>query len=458
MAEGGFSMAENEQIKTAEDIFTEMSQCTPKEIEAMDHKYILRAWTPVGEPVLIERGQGPYVWDVFGKKYIDCNSGLFSNNAGFSNPKILDAVVRQVSKVIQTSMRQSNVPAVFLAAKLAQITPGDLDQIYYTTSGAECTENAIKMARSYSGKSEMIVLKNAYHGLSYGALAATSSSKYKQRFGPMLAGFLRAPMPYCYRCHFQPESCGLWCANEIEAIINGSGIETTSEVNEIGSVMVEPVQGSGGIIPPKGYLTRVQEICRKHGLVFILDEIQTGFGRTGKMFTAEYEGLTPDILLIAKNVGGGFPLGAVVTTKPYAEKFITGTCTTLAGNAVACAAGLALISEIQERKLAHNAAEMGAYLKDGFENIDNRRFIGEAYFQGLMGGCEIVRDKQTKEPISGEEKTRIVWRLLEEGIMLSASGPLGNRFRVHPTLDITAKDADQILLAFDRAIHEVLAQ
>ena len=125
-------MAENEQIKTAEDIFTEMSQCTPEEIEAMDHKHILRAWTPVGEPVLIERGQGPYVWDVFGKKYIDCNSGLFSNNAGFSNPKILDAVVRLVSKVIQTSMRQSNVPAVFLAAKLARITPGDLDQIYYT--------------------------------------------------------------------------------------------------------------------------------------------------------------------------------------------------------------------------------------------------------------------------------------------------------------------------------------
>ncbi|RLB99893.1 MAG: hypothetical protein DRH90_19550 [Deltaproteobacteria bacterium] len=451
-------MASNETMKGAEDIFMEMSQCTPKEIEAMDQKHIFRAWTPVGEPVLIERGQGPYVWDVFGKKYIDCNSGLFSNNAGFSNPKILDAVIKQVPKIIQTSMRQSNVPAVFLAAKLAQITPRDLDQIYYGTSGAECAENAIKMARSYSGKSEMIVLKNAYHGLSYGALAATSSSKYKQGFGPMLPGFLRAPMPYCYRCHCQPETCGMWCANEIEAIIKGTGIETTSEVNEIGAVMIEPVQGSGGIIPPEGYLTRVQEICRDHGLVFILDEIQTGFGRTGKMFAAEHEEITPDILLLAKNVGGGFPLGAVVTTKPYAEKFITGTCTTLAGNAVGCAAGLALISELQERKLAENAAEVGGYLKDGFENIDNRRFIGEAYFQGLMGGCEIVKDKKTKEPISGQEKESLVWRLLEEGIMLSASGPLGNRFRVHPTLDITTKDADQILSAFDKAIQEVLVK
>jgi 4-aminobutyrate aminotransferase/(S)-3-amino-2-methylpropionate transaminase len=450
-------MAGNKPTHTADDIFKEMSQCAPEKIEAMDQRYILRAWTPVGEPVLIERGQGPYVWDVFGKKYIDCNSGLFSNNAGFSNPKILDAVTKQVSKIIQTSMRQSNVPAIFLAAKLAQITPGDLDQIYYTTSGAECTENAIKMARSYSNKSEMIVLKNAYHGLSYGALAATSSSKYKKGFGPMLPGFLRAPMPYCYRCHFQQETCNLWCANEIEAIIKGDGIETTSECNEIGAAMIEPVQGSGGIIPPEGYLTRVQEICRDHGLVFVLDEIQTGFGRTGKMFAAEHEGLTPDILLMAKNVGGGFPLGAVVTTKPYAKNFITGTCTTLAGNAVACAAGLALISELRERKLAENAAEIGAYLKDGFENLDNRRFIGEAYFQGLMGGCEIVKDKKTKEPISGPEKESLVWRLLDEGIMLSASGPLGNRFRVHPTLDITRKDADQILAAFDKAIHEVLA-
>lgn len=451
MTKGEISMAGN-------DIFDEMSQCAPEKIQEMDQKHILRAWTPVGEPVLIERGQGPYVWDVFGKKYIDCNSGLFSNNAGFSNPKILDATVKQVSKVIQTSMRQSNVPAIFLAAKLAQITPGDLDQIYYTTSGAECAENAIKMARSYGRKSEMIVLKNAYHGLSYGALAATSSSKYKVGFGPMLPGFLRAPMPYCYRCQFKPETCGLWCANEIEAIIEGRGIETTSECNEIGAVMIEPVQGSGGIIPPEGYLARVQEICRNHGLVFVLDEIQTGFGRTGKMFTAEYENLTPDILLVAKNVGGGFPLGAVVTTKPFAERFITGTCTTLAGNAVACAAGLALIGELEDRKLADNAAEMGIYLRDGFENIDNRRFIGEAYFLGLMGGCEIVRDKQTKEPISGREKELIVWRLLEEGIMLSASGPLGNRFRVHPTLDITTKDADQILAAFDKAIHEVLVK
>ncbi len=451
-------MVANGPKDAAADIFLEMSQCAPEKIQAMDQKHILRAWKPVGEPVLIERGQGPYVWDVFGRQYIDCNSGLFSNNAGFSNPRILDAIVKQAPKIMQTSLRQSNVPAVFLAAKLSQITPGDLDQIYYTTSGAECAENAIKMARSYSGKSEMIVLKNAYHGLSYGALSATSSSKYKQGFGPMLAGFLKAPMPYCYRCHFQPQTCDLWCANEIEAIIKGSGLETTSECNEIGSVMIEPIQGSGGIIPAEGYLARVQEICREHGMVFILDEIQTGFGRTGKMFCAEHEGLTPDILLTAKNVGGGFPLGAVVTTKSYAERFVTGTCTTLAANAVACAAGLAVIRELQERHLAENAAEIGNYLKDGFENIDNRQYIGEAYFKGLLGGCEIVRDKKTKEPISGREKETIVWRLLEEGIMLSASGPLGNRFRVQPTLDVTRKDADQILAAFDKTIHEVLGR
>ena len=438
------------------DIIEEMSKCEPEALQAMDQQHILRAWKPVGEPVLIERGEGPHVWDVFGKKYIDCNSGLFSNNAGFSNPKILDAILKQAPKIMQTSLRQSNIPAIFLAAKLAEITPGDIDLVYFTTGGSECAENAIKMARSFSGKSEMIVLKNAYHGLSYGALSATSSSKYKQGIGPMLQGFLRAPAPYCYRCHLQPETCDLWCANEIQAIINGAGIETVSECNEIGSVMVEPIQGSGGIIPPPGYLTRVQQICREHDLVFVLDEIQTGFGRTGKMFASEHEGITPDILLAAKNVGGGFPLGAVVTSRPYVKRFITGTCPTLAANAVICAAGLALIQELRDRRLVENATEIGVYLKDGFENLDNRRFIGEAYFQGLMGGCEIVRDKQTKEPISGQEKEALVWRLLEEGIMLSASGPLGNRFRVQPTLDITRKEADQILTAFDKIIYEVL--
>jgi 4-aminobutyrate aminotransferase-like enzyme len=431
---------------------------TPEELKTLDNKHILRAWKLVGEPVLVERGKGPYVWDIFGKKYIDCNSGLFSNNAGFSNQKIIDAINSQAPKIIQTSMRQSNVPAILLAAKLAEITPGPIDRIYYTTGGAESVENAIKIARSYTGKSEIIVLKNAYHGLSYGALSATSSSKYKHGFGPMLPGFLKAPAPYCYRCIFKPDTCDLWCANEIEKIIQGTGIETTSECDEIGAAMIEPIQGSGGIIPPEGYLHRVQEICHNHNLVFILDEIQTGFGRTGKMFASEYEGIEPDIMLLAKNVGGGFPLGAVLITRSLAERFVTGTCTTLAGNAVACAAGLTLIKEIQDRNLAKNALEMGIYLKDGFEQIDNRRYIGEAYFKGLMGGCEMVRDRKTKEPISNKEKEDLVWKLLEKGIMLSASGPLGNRFRVNPTLDISKKDADQILKAFDEAIYEVLVK
>lgn len=431
---------------------------TAEQLAEMDQKHILRAWKLVGEPVIIERAQGPRVWDIFGREYIDCNSGLFSNNAGFSNPRVIEAIVEQAPKVYQLSMRHSHVPAILLAEKLAEITPGKLDKTFYATGGGEAVENAIKMVRSYTGKSEMIVLKNAYHGLSYGALSATSSSKYKKHFGPMLPGFLRAPSPYCYRCMFRREDCGLWCANEIEAIVEGTAVETVSECAEIGSVMIEPIQGSGGIIPPEGYLGRVQDICRKHNLVFILDEIQTGFGRTGKMFASEYEGLEPDIILVAKNVGGGLPLGALVTTSPYAERFTTGTASTLAANALACAAGLAVIEEIQEKELAANAVAMGAYLKDGFENLDNRRFVGEVYFKGLMGGCEIVRNRKTKEPISGEEKEALVNGLLEKGIMLSASGPRGNRFRVQPTLDLTRRDADQILRAFDEAIHGVLAQ
>ena len=433
-----------------------ITEYTPEQLTEMDQKYILRAWKLIGEPMIVERGEGPRVWDVFGREYIDCNSGLFSNNAGFSNPRVVEAIVSQAPKIFQLSMRHSHVPAILLARKLAEITPGKLDRTFYATGGGEAVENAIKMVRSYTGKSEIIVLKNAYHGLSYGALSATSSSKYKEHFGPMLPGFLRAPSPYCYRCVFHRQDCGLWCANEVEAIVEGTAVETVSECAEIGSVMIEPIQGSGGIIPPEGYLSRVQEICRKHDLVFILDEIQTGFGRTGTMFASECEGLEPDIIVVAKNVGGGLPLGALVTTSPFASRFTTGTASTMAANALACAAGLAVIEEIQEKKLVENAAALGAYLKDGFENLDNRRFIGEAYFKGLMGGCEIVRDRKTKEPISSVEKEALVNKLLEKGIMLSASGPRGNRFRVQPTLDLSRRDADQILRAFDEAIHEVL--
>jgi 4-aminobutyrate aminotransferase-like enzyme len=447
--------SEKEQLSPT-DIAEHGMNYTPEQIAEMDQKYILRAWKLVGEPVIVERGKGPRIWDIFGREYIDCNSGLFSNNAGFSNPRVIEAIIAQAPKIYQLSMRHSHVPAILLAERLAEITPGRLDKTFYSTGGGEAVENAIKMVRSYTGKSEIIVLKNAYHGLSYGALSATSSSKYKQYFGPMLSGFLRAPTPYCYRCVFQKEDCGLWCANEIEAIVEGAALETVSECAEISSVMIESVQGSGGIIPPEGYLSRVQEICREHNLVFILDEIQTGFGRTGKMFASQHEGVEPDIILLAKNVGGGLPLGALVTTSPFAERFTTGTASTLAANALSCVAGLAVIREIQEKKLAENAAAMGAYLRDGFENLDNRRFIGEAYFQGLMGGCEIVRDRKTKEPISGTEKEALVNKLLEKGIMLSASGPLGNRFRVQPTLDLTKRDADQILRAFDEAIYEVL--
>jgi len=426
------------------------------ELRAKDARHIIRAWG--GLPTVVAEAVGPILRDPEGNEYLDCTSGLFAALIGHTNPEVVAAAQAQLEKVTQVSALQINEPMVLLAEMLAQVTPEPITKCFFTNGGGETVEAGLKMARQYTGKYETIVLKNAFHGLSFGALTATGATKYKEGFGPLLHGFLRAPHAYCYRCPFDLEhpACDLRCAQEIENIVTDTAISTVAE-GSIGAVMVEPVQGRGGIIPPHGWLTRVREICDRHGLLLILDEIQTGYGRTGRFLGCEHEGVVPDILILSKNVGGGLPAGVAMTNDEIAESFSTGTTSTHSGNPVACAAGLATLKVLFEGRLWENAVSMGERFVDGFLNMSTQRYVGEARMKGLMGGLELVLDRATKEPMPKKAIGAIVDKLHQRGIVITASGPCGNVFRVQPPLVITADQVDRIVEAFDASIAEVVA-
>jgi len=428
-----------------------------EELRKKDAQYVIRAWAGVAEPTAIAEAKGAILKDPEGNEYIDCTSGLFAAIIGHSNPDVIAAIKDQVEKVTQISALQATEPMVLLAEMLAQLTPEPIQKSFFTNGGGESVESALKMARQYTGRYETIVLKNAFHGLSFGALTATGAVKYKKGFGPLLPGFLRAPHSYCYRCPFSLDypACDLRCAQEIENIITDTAISTVSE-GCIGAVMVEPAQGRGGIIPPDDWLPRVREICDKHGMLLILDEIQTGYGRTGKFLACQHRGVVPDILVLSKNVGGGLPAGVVMTNDEIAAEFATGTTSTHSGNAVACAAGLAGLKVLVRDNLWENATVMGRRFVQGFEHMSTGRYVGEARMKGLMGGVELVLDRKTKEPIAKESVGRIKEGLLKRGVIITASGPCGNVFRVQPPLVITADQVDQVVSAFDEAIAEVM--
>ncbi len=427
------------------------------ELRARDAKCIVRAWAGEAEPTAIARGKGALVWDPDGREYIDCSSGLFAVNVGHSHPEVIAAVQKQVEQVMQVSILQTTEPLVSLAERLVEITPPNLAKCYFTNGGGESIDTAIKAARQYTGKYEIIVLKNAFHGLAGWSLAATGATSYKKGFGPLPTGFLRAPHAYCYRCPFDLSfpACDLRCAQEIENIILDQGICTVAE-GSIGAVLVEPVQGRGGIIPPDDWLPRVREICTKHGLLLMLDEIQTAFGRTGKLFAFQHRNVVPDVLVLSKNVGGGIPSGVVMMSDDMAHKLFTGTTPTHSGNALAAAAGGAALNVLLRDKLWENAAAMGRRFTEGLSAMRSARWAGDVRFKGLMGGIELVLDKTTKQPVPKADVNRIKWGLWKRGIITSASGPKGSVFRIQPPLVITAEQVDRVVTAFDEAIAEVL--
>jgi len=416
-----------------------------------DGRYVVRPWSGTGEPVPVVEAKDCVLTDADGKQFIDFTSGYFVNQAGHCHPKVIKAATDQMSKVCQVSGRHTTPALVDLAERLVQLSPRPLDRVFFTTGGTESNEFAFKMARQNTGKTDIAYLDNAYHGLSLGALAACAAQKYRDSAGVPLGDYTyQLPNPYCYRCPHE-QNCETQCLDEWEKRLDERGDKTAA-------IVAESAQAVGGIIPPAKWWERAEKIRKKRGLMLILDEIQTGLGRTGKMFGAEHFGLEPELMSIGKGVSGGVgSLGGVLCRSELVEKFFGGTTPTSAGNAVSAAAGVALIDTVISEKLAENAAAMGAYFSEAVADLDDE-WVGDIRFQGLLGGVELVSDRASKKVLAKDQVTQIKDSMHEDGILLTVSGPLGNVLRLQPPLTITRQHIDACVAALATALKRTRAR
>lgn len=398
------------------------------------------------EQLAIARGEGMYVFDPEGNKYLDFFGGILTVSVGHCNKKVTDKISEQLNKLQHTSTLYQTENIVRMAEKFAQITPGNLKKSFFTSSGTEADETAIFMAQHYTGKQEIIALRHCYSGRSLLAMSLTAHSPW--RHGQQVPGIKHAMSPYCYRCPFSLEypSCEMKCAQDIEELI------MTTTTGEIAGFIAEPIQGVGGFItPPKEYFEVAVPIIKKYGGVFICDEVQTGFGRTGdKMFGIEHWGVEPDILTAAKGIANGSPVGVTIATEEIADSFTGLTISTFGGNPVSMAAALATIDVIEEEKLAENSADVGNYLRDGLEDLQKKyNAIGDVRGMGLMQACEFVKENKVPDPI-------IVGKLFEEmkkeKVLIGKGGLYGNVVRISPPLTVSKGEVDDFLKAMDRCL------
>jgi len=399
------------------------------------------------QPLAIDHADGMYVYDPEGNKYLDFFGGILTVSVGHCNPKVTGKINEQVNKLQHTSTLYPNEKIVALAEKLAEITPGKLKKSFFTSSGTEADETAVFLAKHFTGNQEIIALRHSYSGRSLLAMSMTGHAPWRHG-GTHLPGIKHAVSPYCYRCPFSLEypSCDLKCATDIEELI----MTTTS--GNIAGFIAEPIQGVGGFItPPKEYFQVAVPIIRKYGGVFISDEVQTGFGRTGKrMFGIEHWEVDPDILTAAKGIANGAPLGATVARTEIADSFTGLTISTFGGNPVSMAAALATIEVMEEENLAANAHVVGKYLREGLEDLQKKYpSIGDVRGMGLMQACEFVKENKVPNP---ELVVKLFEEMKKEGVLIGKGGLYGNVVRISPPLTVTKSEVDDYIKAMDESL------
>lgn len=401
-------------------------------------------------PLVISHAKNQYVWDADGKQYLDFFGGIVTISVGHCNEQVNAKVHEQIDKLQHVSTVLANEPQVRLAKKIAEITPGGgkLTKSFFTNSGTEANETAILAARCYTGSSEVVALRYSYHGRSQMGMAMSGLNTWRLG-GQAPAGFVFAHNAYCYRCPFglKYPSCEVRCAKDLK-----EAIETTTS-GRIAGIIAEPLQGVGGYItPPPEYFPILERIVRQYGGLFISDEVQTGWGRTGgKWFGIEQWGVEPDIITSAKGLGNGAPIGLTVARPEVADSVRGATISTFGGNPVATTAAKAVIDFIEENHLRINAAEVGAYLRGRLEELQRKhRLIGEVRGMGLMQAMELVRDPVSKEPAS-TETLAIMEAARERGVLVGKGGLYGNVLRCTPPLNIGKSDVDQFVGALDEA-------
>lgn len=407
-------------------------------------------------PLVVEKAKDQFLWDADGNRYLDFFGGIVTISVGHCNETVNRKVHEQIDKLEHVSTVFATQPQLDLAKRIAGISPGGaLRKSFFTNSGTEANETAIVTARCYTGSSEIIALRHSYHGRSANMMAATGQATWRIGGVPQ-PGFVHAHNAYCYRCPFNLTypTCNVQCARDVEELIK------TSTSGRVAAFIAEPIQGVGGfIVPPKEYFAIIQDIVKKHGGLFISDEVQTGWGRTGgKWFGIEQWGVTPDIMTSAKGLGNGLPIG-MTTARPEVADALKGvTISTFGGNPVTTTAAKAVIDFIDEHNLMINAAEMGAYISAKLHEMKAKfPLIGDVRGMGLMQTIELVEDRDKKTPAPALT-SEVMEACREMGVLVGRGGTYSNCIRITPPLNIARSDVDQFAGALESALARVSAQ
>jgi taurine---2-oxoglutarate transaminase len=434
-----------------------------KRIQELDRRHVLHSWSVQNQisPLPVAGAEGRYFWDHDGKRYLDFASQLVNVNLGHQHPKVVAAIVEQAEKLTTIGPPMAHEARSELARLIAEVTPGDLTMSFFTNGGAEANENAIKLARWYTGRHKIIARYRSYHGATAGAISATGDPR-RWAAEPGIPGIVRLLDPYTYRCPAgHPNPCPVCSgAPHLEEIIQYEGSRN------VAAVIMETIVGTNGVIvPPDGYLQAIREVCDRHGILLILDEVMAGFGRSGKWFACEHWDVVPDILTVAKGINSGYvPLGAMVINQKLADwvqdKYFAGGLT-YSGHVLGCAAAIASIEAVQEEGIVENSAEMGEVLGRELARLQERHAsIGEVRGKGLFWGVELVRDRDTREPLvpfnaSIEDFAPVAGLMkaaMERGLYLMTHW---NVIMICPPLTITREELDEGIGILDEVLGSV---
>ncbi len=428
---------------------------TKDEIISKHKQYLFKCITTYfKDPLVIDHAKMQYVYDLEGRQYLDFLGGIVTISVGHANPKVTEKIKAQIDRVQHTSTLFPTEAIVALAEKMAQIAPGKLQKCFFTNSGTEANEVAVLTARISTGNYEVVALRHGYSGHSQLTKSLTGIHTWR-RAGVIPYGIVHAPGPYCYRCPYALSypSCNLHCAKDVEEVIQ------TSTCGAVAGMLVETIQGVGGVVvPPPGYFQIVANLVRAYGGLLISDEVQAGFGRTGKKwFGIEHWEVEPDFITCAKGMANGVPIGCTITRPEIADAYKGLTISTFGGNPVTCVAAKATIDLIEEDRLMDNAHEVGTHFRQGLEALKEKHaVIGDVRGMGLLQGIELVKNRQTKEPAT-ELVNQVLERLRVNGLIVGKGGLYANVIRMSPPLNISKADIDAALQILDKSLGDATA-
>jgi len=424
-----------------------------KKLIKLDKTYVSPSYTRI-YPLVVKKAKGLWVHDVDGNVFLDFTAGIAVCATGHCHPKVVEAIKKQAGLLLHMSGTDFYYTAqIALAEKLASLAPGKGgNKVYFGNSGAEAVEAAFKLARWHTQRELNIAFYGAFHGRTMGALSLTASKTIqKKHYNPFVPGITHIPYAYCYRCPynlFYPK-CGLQCVHWVEDTL----FRTTLPPEEVAAIIVEPIQGEGGyIVPPPEFHRELYKIAKKYGILYVVDEVQSGMGRTGKMFAIEHFGIVPDIMALAKGIASGMPLGALVARADIMNWEAGSHASTFGGNPLSCQAAMATI-ELLEEKLMANASAQGDYLMTELRKLQKSyECLGDVRGKGLMVAVELVKDRETKQP-DAKLRSEIIKKVFHKGLLLLGCGE--NSIRFCPALTVTSEEINECLFIFDEALREL---